>query len=579
MRYLCVHCDNRFESDEQKPRCPKCMRVHGIEKMDEKGVAKGKAAERPRWVLPVLLVALVGAASGAYVWWSSSTPASVEGEAPIRPLTESELTGYMRAANVTSRDLVDLLDADEEIENFAERAVQGKQSPLDKARGVTEAIRARATANAFVRWSIMEPRDTTLRTAARTYAALKRDGGREKLYPLEVAAVAVAALRAEGVDAMVAAIYGFPNDRTPPDASGHFGYYGVAVYPGNVGEGTATIFDPYGGHTGQPAATDVRVLSDSQVMGAALNIRAMYRIVREGNASLAFDDSQSAMSLARNLAEVHSAHGAVLIGSGGIEEATREFEAAAQMRNDAPRHNNLASLLMAKQDLEGAAREAAVALERSPDYAPAHATLAALHLQGGRSEDAQRELERAQSLDPDLPLLPMLWAQFWMNEHEMDRALAAGQDAVRRRPEDAQTHLLLASLFRATSRYSDMRREAHLALEKAPASARDRMRAEITARLGATALEEESADDLAEDEEATGDEELGDLPPSPSELRLGSGSRLLGDEAPGNVEGPSLGAGDEEEAPGGGSQLRLGDRSRLQLGGGEGGGLHLNLNE
>lgn len=580
MRYLCVHCDHRFESDEAKPRCPKCMRVHGIEKLDGKAGTKAKANPRPRWVLPLVLVAVVGAASGGYVWWSSSTADVVEGAvAPIRPLTESELLGYMRAVYVSSHDLTDLFDSNEDIENFAEHAVQGKSSPLDKARGVMDAIRARSTANSFVRWSTMEPRDTTVRIASRAFVAMKRDGGREKLYSLEVAAVAVSALRAEGVDAMLAAIYAFPGDHTPPEPSGHFGYFGVAVYRGDVGQGTPTIFDPYGGHTSQPIATDVRVLSDAQAVGAALNIRAMYRIVREGNSAAALNDSNSAMALARDLPEVHSAHAAVLIGSGGIEEAAREFEAAAQMRSDAPRHNNLASLLMAQQDPEGAAREAARAIELSSDYAPAHATLAALHLQAGRSDDAQRELDRCQSLDPDLPLLPMLWAQYWMNEHDLPRALQAGEDAVRRRPDDAQTHLLLASLYHSASRYGDMRREANLAIEKAPSSARENLRREILARLGATALDEDEGAGEEDGEEPVGEDDIAaDLPPSPGGFQLGAGSRLLGDEGPAAPEGPSLGA-DEEEEPGSDSRLRLGDRTRLNLGGGGGGGLHLNLNE
>lgn len=576
MRYLCVNCDHRFESDDAKPRCPKCMRVHGIEKLTDSPATKAKAKARPRWMLPVAFIAILGAASGAYFWWSSKTPAAVEGEAPLRPLSESELTGYMRAANVTSQDLVGLFEANEDIEEFASRAVAGKQSPLDKAAGVNTALRARATANAFTRWSIMEPRDTTVRTAARTFNAIKRDGARERVYPFELACVAVSALRAEGVDAMVAAIYAFPNERTPPDPSGHFGYYGVAVYRGDVGQGTPTIYDPFGGRSTQPAAADVRVLTDAQAMGVALNIRSMYRVVREGSASLGLDDSNSAMALARVLPEVHSAHGAVLISGGGIDDAFREFEAAAQMRDDAPRHCNLASLLMARQDIEGASREAALAIERSPDHAPAHAMLGAIHLQSGRSEDAQRELDRAQSLDPDLPLLPMLWAQFWMSEQDVDRALAAAQDAVQRRPEDPQTHLLLASVFRATSRYDDMRREAQAALEHAPASVRDRLRQEILARLGPTALEEAAEGDEGEDDETEGE---GDLPPAPGEFRLGAGSRLLGDEgaAGGDL---TLGADDEEESEeGGGAQLRLGDRSRLRLGGGEGGGLHLNLNE
>lgn len=30
MRVICSHCDNRFESDEEDPRCPKCLRKRAV---------------------------------------------------------------------------------------------------------------------------------------------------------------------------------------------------------------------------------------------------------------------------------------------------------------------------------------------------------------------------------------------------------------------------------------------------------------------------------------------------------------------------------------------------------------------
>src|SRR6185295_12808465 len=99
-RYLCVHCDQRFDSDDGKPRCPKCMRVHGIEKLSE-GKKGDKPKETPKWVMPVVVVAILGGAIGGWAWWAQKAPDSVSGEPPIAPLSPTQRAGYLRQASVS----------------------------------------------------------------------------------------------------------------------------------------------------------------------------------------------------------------------------------------------------------------------------------------------------------------------------------------------------------------------------------------------------------------------------------------------------------------------------------------------
>ncbi|MEM9192350.1 MAG: hypothetical protein AAGF12_24460, partial [Myxococcota bacterium] len=241
MRYLCVHCDKRFTHDEDtKPRCPECMRKNGLEVIPEE-----ESGGRPKWLVPAVGIAVVGAVAGGYAYWAEETPDTVSAEVAFRPLERSELLGHVRRLRAdVSDDQLELFAADEAIEDFASAAVEGQGSSTEKAEAVVEAIRARASKRAFRRWSLSSPRDTPVRDARRTMERLSEDGGRAKLYPLEVAAVAAAALRSEGVEAMLTEIYAFPEDQSPPDPSGHLGYYGIAVYPGEVGEGEPTIYDP-----------------------------------------------------------------------------------------------------------------------------------------------------------------------------------------------------------------------------------------------------------------------------------------------------------------------------------------------
>ncbi len=571
-RYLCVHCDHRFDSDDAKPRCPKCMRVHGIERLGTP--KKAPAKETPRWVLPVAIVAVLGLAAGGWAWWARRTPDAVEGDAPLRPLSASELAGYARKTRADVRDHLALLEADDALESFAEAAVRGKDGPVDKARGVVAAIRARAAKKAFAPWSLTEPRDTPPRVAARAYELMTRDDARSKMYPIEVAAVAVAALRSEGVDAMLAEAFSFPGDQAPPDPSGHLGYFVVAVYPSAPGAGTPTLLDPWLGRSTAPVEGEYRVLTDVEALGAVVNARAVHRLVREGDAQRAFADSTNALRLAPRSAAVHGARGAILIASGGVEEGVREFEAAVEVRPDAPRRNNLAGIFLVKGDVERALREVGAALQASPDFAGAHGTLAAIHLQSGETEEALRELELAKRLDPDLHTLPMLFANYHLAEGEVDEAIAYAEQGVARRPEDVQGRLMLARIYKQANRYGDMRREAQRALEAAPEAQRDGVRTLIGRVLGPTALE---ADPLADDEAEALDEDDGAPAGDPGALQLGGGSRLLGGGE--GDDGPALLGGE-----GGDSEplLRGGDPSTLRLGGpgaGGGGGFRLNLNE
>lgn len=573
MRYLCVHCDHRFELDEEgkKPRCPKCMRKHGIEALGE--AKTGEEPDRKRWVTWAAVAGVVAVVAAGYMWFQRQTPDHVEGDVPLRPLEVSELRGYARNANATLGELAELFVASDAVESLGARASSG--APIDRARSLVEAIRAHAAEQAFVPWQTNTPRQTDLMLPARVVAALTSEGDRDRLYPLEVAVTAVAALRSAGVPAMVAEAFAFPGDRQPPDPSGHFGYYLLAVYAGEPGEGDPTLLDPYGGRGTTPASGDYRVLDDLEVVGAALNHQASFQLVQEGDHGRAFTLSTSALALDPQSPSIHTVRGAVLIASGNAPEGIEEFEAAAQIRPDAPRRNNLAGIHLAQRDIDAAQREVAAALETHRDFANAHATMAAVHMARDEAELAQRELETAERLDPELFTLPMLWANYYLSTGDAERAADKAAEAVRARPHDWEVRLKAAQVYRAASRYDAMRVEARAVMEMVPADQREPMEALITQVLGDTALEEPIAleDVLGGDDGDVEDDDLG-LPSG--DFQLGGDSALLGGD-----DGPDLGTGSllgDEALPGDGPLLNLGDPTTLRLRE-PGGGLRLNLDE
>jgi tetratricopeptide (TPR) repeat protein len=562
MKYLCVHCDKTFEhdEDEKKPRCPQCMRVNGLEKV---GPAKkaGEGGERPSWLWWAVAGGVLVAAGVGYAWWAGQSADTVSGDVPLAALDRSATLGYLRARGVDARQLGTLLVPSEAVESWASEVAGDASGARAKAEAVRDAIRDRAEAGAFERWSFGVPRETPIAPPEGVLEMLAEDDALHHLYPLEVAALMASALRAEGVDAMVADVIRYPGDRSPPDPSGQLGYYVVAVYPGEVGEGEPTYYDPYGGREVQPE--EARVLTDLEAVAAALSTRALHLLSRESEPERAMEASSQAIRLDGRSPSNRAVRGAILIAAGQAQEGLDELQSAKQLRPDAPRRNLLAGVHLAQQDLDAASREVAAALEETPDFAPGHATLAAIHLARGEADLARTELEEAERIDRQLHQLPQLWAMYYATSGDLERAVERAQQAVERNP-DIQTRLMAARIYRQAARYGMMRREAHAVLERTPSQRQPEMREIIRRMLGPTAL------DPIDEEVALGDEPLeeGELDlGDPDSLRLDS--PLLGDDEGGGGS-TSLGGG----GGGGGGPSLLGDDEGLQLGGG-GGGLQL----
>lgn len=560
--YLCVHCGHRFEASEEPKRCPSCMRKGGLERV----AAGERRSAAPSWLMPAVVVGLVGAVGVGYALWNDHTPDVVEGDAPVRPLELSELRGYLRNAHADG-DHAELLEGGENVSALAAHATGG--DAFAQAGSLVEYIRAQAEAQAFVVWAMDQPRELPPKFAEWAAGEILRDGGRRELYPLEVAAATVAALREAGVAAMVAEAWAYPSERRPPEPAGHFGYFAVAVYAGAAGEGDPRIFDPYAGRSQAPEAGAYRVLTDVQAVGDYLGHEALHAMVHENDATSAMSKAERALGLDARSPSIRTVRGAVLLASGGIEEGVGEFEAAARIREDPPRRNNLGAVLLATGDVEGATREVSAALEATPDFAGAHANLGAIYLSQAELDRARAELNEAERLAPELGMLPMLFAQLYMRTGEVELAAQRADDAIQRRPRDWQVALNAAQIFRAVGRYDDMRRQAHRVLDElVPESQRGDVRQMIERALGPTALEEVE-DDFAElDDEPLPEEDelgeldgLGDLP----ELQLGGGDgpSLLGgdDDGPSLLGGEGLGGGDD------GPALMLGDPSNFRLGG------------
>lgn len=584
MRYLCVHCDKTFEHEDEakKPRCPTCMRVNGVEEVAAKAAPP---TSRPLWLWWAIGGVLVAAGAG-YAYWASQAPEVVGDEAPRAPLDRGAVEAHLRRQGVDARELTTLLVPSEAITAWARSAAGDASGPEARARALQQAVRTRAERGAFQRWSLGVPRESPPAGTDQILRWMVEDGGRHRLYPLEVAALMASALRALDVNAMVAEAIRFPGDRSPPDPSGQVGYFVVAV---EVGRGEPLYFDPYGGRTEPPE--DVRALSDLQAIGAALGLKALHLLARESDAERALEAATQALRLDARSPSLRATKAAILLVAGHVDEGVRELQAARQLRADAPRRNLLAGIYLAPspfQDLDAASQEVSSALEEYPEFAPGRATLAAIHLARQELDEARTELDEAQRLDPDLHILPQLWASYYVVNGDTDRAIQHARESIARNPSDVQAHLLAARIYRQAGRYDLMRREAHEVIERTPPGRRAEMRGVIQQLLGATALEpilDDADEEDEEDEGAVDDDEeergsgsgltldsplLGGAPPSGGRPGLVGGGRpsLLGNESlgGGGLGGGSLGGGGLLGGGSGGGAAG-GSGLRLNLGG------------
>jgi hypothetical protein len=131
-------------------------------------------------------------------------------------------------------------------------------------------------------------------TADQTLAALDASEDKPRLYPLEAALAMAAVLRERGVRAMVAEAWDF-GEREPPDPTGLFGYFVVAVYEDGA-DGPTAFFDPWGGRQA-PSPRAFRVLRDTEVIAAALGIDAARIFVKSGDGVAALPLVETALSL------------------------------------------------------------------------------------------------------------------------------------------------------------------------------------------------------------------------------------------------------------------------------------------
>jgi Flp pilus assembly protein TadD len=456
------------------------MRRSGIEPV--RAVAFRRTAKRRTVIAAALVVVAAGLGYGAY----RSSAVSLEERAPMRPLAPRELSAYLRRDQVSAGAYEAMLAPPDVVEGW----------PVDPAR-LAERLGEQSS-----RWSLEQPLRREVLTAERALALMDEQQERVALYPLETAAAMTALLRAQGSRAMVAEAWELEGAQAPADPSGALGYFVTAVYE-EGDETPSAFFDPWGGR-GEITPVGARVLRDTEVLGAALGTEAIATFERSGDGSKALSMVESALLLDPVSPTLRVVHATVLAESGGFADAVQELRAAKELRPDAPRQVSLAQLLLAQAgmlemggqedaaeaQLSEANRLVTQALEQWPRYGRAHVALATLYLASEDLARARAELEAAQVLAPDAPMLWAGWAQYHLAEDDAGSASASIRRAVELDPDNWQLRLQAAGVFDRAGEADAARASVAAALDLVAPDKRSKVREYATRMIGPQVLED-----------------------------------------------------------------------------------------
>jgi len=209
----------------------------------------------------------------------------------------------------------------------------------------------------------------------------------------------------------------------------------------------------------------------------ALNLLRWYGHVAPAGAPTPERAARRALELGPDLAEAHSALGAVL---------------ASSSRPDAPT----------------ALREMARAIELRPSYAEAYTWLAWMQLLVGRPEDANAPAERAAVLDPLAPAIRVFLAETHLANAAWKAALVEAQRTREIQPSYGLAHFIEGVALYHLGRNAEARAALAIALSLVPPEGRSPRRSQVRAVLGvvdAAAGDRESAAARIDPLEASGD--------------------------------------------------------------------------
>lgn len=466
MRYTCANCDHSFETEDDKPRCPQCLRRHGL--IAEDGESKHKAdrgkkgakgrdasskadtvqgapqnADRRRLIIIVAMaVVLVGGGVGAYFGLREKPVDGGPKNVALGPVSAKTLRAVARRRGTPVNRIY--FQADQAIRTAGRRHARNRDGSKVAAALLKEVRQTLGAKGMRIRRT-GRTKHGALRTASQVYAAI-RAKDIFTVYSYELASLYLALIRAAGLHAVMAEIYRHSDLKGPADPLGHIGHFGVAIYAKASFKGRPVmVVDPARGTLN--AAKEYEVLTDLRALAHGLALEALQLAEKQSEAATAIERMDAALRLAPESATLLAAKGMLLLKSGGVDPALNAFLAARSIREDAPRYLLVATCYTQKDAARGVMNRALSnmdeAINRDPGYALAYVMKADLLLRQGKVDLASLQLDKAQEIDAKLVEAVQARALILLASGKKSAGVALLRKAVKLDPLDDQARFQL----------------------------------------------------------------------------------------------------------------------------------------
>ncbi len=523
MKYKCIPCNHEFDAPENtKPRCPRCLKIHDVEPVVSK-VEKAGPGKKKNLVPIFVLLAAAGIGTAYYFSKNADKKADTGAVKDAGSLFDQ--------LNIPKDEAVDPCAVTPKIEAFAKEASGGKGG-ADGIYNIYQTVLKMKADGKWRPYPQREPREGRPLTADKFLAELENAKENQvQALSYELSCLLLASAKAEKIDASMAEILSFDNEKSPADPEGKFGRFGVVA---GVGEDAAKapLFDLWGGRAKDGAKAKVNILSDRAAMAPYFGIGALSYLVRQDmSKALALNDI--AVKLDPNNPYFRAGRGFIFAATGVATEALVEFEKALKSRADAVQRVNLAEILLLVNPMDKRAEnEVQSALSEMPDFARAHAVMGVIHLMRGEKDQAETELGIAERLDPKSPSIEMYWARFYAATMHSEEAVAKAKQAVALSNRSVSSLLGLAGVYREITEFSEMRKVLDEVYAKI---ATPEMAEQIKGIFGYDPAPDTAVSQASGTAEKDTDKDTDAKPTSDFELKLGNGL--------GSTSGPSLGGG------------------------------------
>lgn len=498
MNYLCSHCSTEFSTEDKTPRCPVCLRKHGLLPADQAS-AKAESAKKDKdvppektkassegsffrkwlWLLAAgVCVVVVGA--GVLIWYKTRSKPS-KSSLPPRPglgrASPEVLIKHLAHNGLGSFPLP--FEPDDRIKGWV-KGIEGKDLAA-RARallGKLNRLKAPDGPLVVVKPSELKPKGPL--TASGLLALVQAGSDKkEKIHALsyELACLFLAAARAAGMKAVLAELHKIKGLSGPADPSGRSGRFGVALFEkSELQKKPDIVVDPVAHEL--DTATEYDLLDDLTAVAYSLNLKS-HSLMGSNNPDAAALFIRAARELGRASATIQCGAGTALLALGGIDMALSSLHAAVAIRDDAPRHLCLAIGYLATRQVSKALSELSSATRLDPGYAEAYVEHARLLVDLGQPDKAEELLDRAEQARKGLRSVKVLKAVLMAVRGSIESAVERLDALVQAKPDDPAAFFYLWQILMRSDQQEKARALEESVLKRLSGTKREVMAASI----------------------------------------------------------------------------------------------------